>query len=81
MKRLSEHAVKAYILAIVKRGTEHKVAEALRQKEDVVDVLVTYGVWDLVAKIETNSLEKLDKIVTTIRQTPEIEQTHTLIGF
>ncbi len=79
---MSNLTVKAYVLAIVKKGTEHRVAEALREnEEDVVDVLVTYGVWDLVIRIETSSMEKLDKIVTVIRQIPEIEQTHTLIGF
>ncbi|NIR87185.1 Lrp/AsnC family transcriptional regulator [Candidatus Bathyarchaeota archaeon] len=77
---MSERAVKAYVLAIVKRGTEHNVAERIQKIEDITEVLVTYGMWDLVARIETESLGKLDKIITEIRQTPEIEQTSTLIG-
>jgi DNA-binding Lrp family transcriptional regulator len=78
--RLSENSVKAYFLAIVKRGTEHVVAEKILKLEDVTDVLVTYGIWDIVARIETESLGKLDKIITEMRQFPEIEQTNTLVG-
>jgi len=77
---LSNKEVKAYLLAIVKRGTEHAVAEKIRKINDVTEVLVAYGAWDLVARIETESLGKLDKIITDIRQFEEIEQTNTLIG-
>ncbi len=77
---MAEHPVKAYLLALVKRGTEHVVAEKLRRTEDVTEVLVTYGMWDIITRIETQRLGKLDKIITEIRKTPEIEQTITLIG-
>ncbi len=77
---MTERNVKAYVLAIVKRGTEHEMAEKIRKIEDITEVLVTYGMWDLVARIETKNLGKLDKIITEIRQTPEIEQTSTLIS-
>jgi DNA-binding Lrp family transcriptional regulator len=77
---MTERNVKAYVLAIVKRGTEHEMAEKIKKIEDITEVLVTYGMWDLVARIETKNLGKLDKIITEIRQTPEIEQTSTLIS-
>lgn len=77
---MSKHPVKAYLLAIVKRGTEHEVAERIQKFEDVAEVLIVYGMWDIVARIETESLGKLDKIITDIRKLPEIEQTNTLIG-
>lgn len=77
---MSERPVKAYVLSIVKRGTEHPVAERIRKFEDVAEVLIVYGMWDIVTRIETESLGKLDKIITDIRKLPEIEQTNTLIG-
>ncbi len=77
---MSERPVKSYILAIVKRGTEHVVAEKIRKIEDVTEVLIVYGMWDIITRIETESLGKLDKIITSIRQIQEIEQTNTLIG-
>jgi len=78
---MTGRGVGAYVLAIVKKGTEHKVAEEIRKYKEVSEVLVTYGMWDLVIKLETENLRELDKIVTNIRQMPDIEQTHTLIGF
>lgn len=72
--------VKAYVVATVKRGTEHIVAEKIRRMEEVTEVLVTYGLYDLVVRIEAESLGHLDKVVTDIRLIDEIEQTSTLVG-
>jgi len=72
--------VRAYVVATVKRGTEHRAVEKIREMKEVTEALVTYGLWDIIARIEAKSLEHLDKIVTDIRQIPEIEQTSTLIG-
>jgi DNA-binding Lrp family transcriptional regulator len=77
---MSKSSVKAYFVATVKRGTEHEVAERIRKMKEVKEVLVTYGLWDIVARIEAESLGHLDKIITEIRKIPEIEQTNTLIG-
>ena len=77
---MSKPSVKAYFVVTVKRGTEHEVAERIRKMKEVTEVLVTYGLWDIVARIEAESLEHLDKIITDIRKIPEIEQTNTLIG-
>ena len=77
---MSKSSVKAYFVATVKRGTEHEVAERIRKMKEVIEVLVTYGLWDIVARIEAENLEHLDKIVTDIRKIQEIEQTYTLIG-
>jgi len=77
---MPERSVKAYVVATVKRGTEHEVARRIRKMKEVTEVLVTYGLWDIIARIETQSLEHLDKIITDIRQIPDIEQTSTLIG-
>jgi DNA-binding Lrp family transcriptional regulator len=72
--------VKAYVLATVKRGTEHEAAQKLKKMKEITDILVTYGLYDLVVRIEAESLGQLDKIVTDIRQMPEIKQTTTLVG-
>ena len=41
-------AVKAYVIATVKRGTEHVAAQKIRKMKEVTEVLVTYGLYDLV---------------------------------
>jgi len=72
--------VKAYVVATVKRGMEHDAAQKIRQMKEVTEVLVTYGLYDVVVRIEAKSLGQLDKIVTDIRQMAEIKQTSTLVG-
>ena len=72
--------VKAYVVATVKRGKEHDAAQKIRKTKEVTEVLVTYGLYDIVVRIEAQSLGQLDKIVTDIRQMPEIQQTSTLVG-
>jgi DNA-binding Lrp family transcriptional regulator len=72
--------VKAYVVATVKRGREHEAAQKIRKMKEVTEVLVTYGLYDIVVRIEAKSLGHLDKIVTDIRQMAEIEQTSTLVG-
>ena len=51
-----------------------------RKMKEVTEVLVTYGLWDIIVRIEAETLGHLDKIITDIRQIKEIEQTSTLIG-
>jgi DNA-binding Lrp family transcriptional regulator len=75
-----DETVKAYVVATVKRGKEHDAAQKIRKTKEVTEVLVTYGLYDIVVRIEAKSLGHLDKIVTDIRQMPEIEQTSTLVG-
>ncbi len=72
--------VKAYVVATVKRGLEHEAAQKIRKVKEVSEVLVSYGLYDLVVRIEAESLGHLDKIVTDIRKMSEIEQTSTLVG-
>ena len=72
--------VKAYVGATAKRGTEHDAAQKIRKIKEVTEVLVTYGLYDVVVRIEAKSLGHLDKIVTDIRQMAEIKQTSTLLG-
>ena len=73
-------SVKAYVVATVKRGKEHDAAQKIRRTKEVTEVLVNYGLYDIVVRIEAKSLGKLDKIVTDMRQMPEIQQTSTLVG-
>jgi len=72
--------VKAYFLAIVKRGSEHEVAKRLGKMEGVTEALVTYGLWDIVVRIEASDLSKLDALITEMRKLEDIVQTSTLVG-
>ena len=72
--------VKAYVVATVKRGMEHTAAQKIKKMSEVTEVFVTYGLYDIVVRIEAKILGQLDKIVTDLRQMTEIKQTSTLVG-
>lgn len=72
--------VKAYFMAIVKRGTEHEVAKRLGKMDGVIEAIVTYGLWDIIVRIEAPNLGRLDALITEMRKMEDIVQTSTLIG-
>jgi DNA-binding Lrp family transcriptional regulator len=76
----SSQPVIAYFMAIVKKGTEHEVAKKLQKLNGVADALVTYGLYDIVVRIETPNLGQLDALITEMRKIEEILQTTTLVG-
>jgi DNA-binding Lrp family transcriptional regulator len=47
--------VMAYVVATVKRGKEHDAAQKIRRTKEVTENLVTYGLYDLVVRIEARS--------------------------
>jgi len=72
--------VVAYLLALVETGKEHKAAEEISKVQGVKEVVITYGTWDLVTKISTDTLNELDMVITKIREIQMVQQTETLIG-
>ena len=72
--------VVAYVLALVETGKEHQAAEELMKLQYVEEVTVTYGTWDLVIKVSTETLNEMDVVITGIRNVQLIQQTETLVG-
>lgn len=75
-----QRQVTAYVLATIRAGMEYDVAEEIKKIRGVKEVLITYGVWDAVVRVEVSSLSELDKVVTQIRSIEGIEYTTTLVG-
>ena len=70
----------AYILVNVGSGSEDRVLEELRGVAEVQEAFFSYGVYDLVVKIKTDSMEQLKKLVShRIRTIPNVKTTITLI--
>lgn len=69
-----------YILLVTEVGKEHEILDTLKQIEDVSEVRVVYGEFDVVCKMTPKSLRQLDEIVTKIRKTSSIIRTVTLIS-
>ena len=70
----------AYILVNVGSGSEDQTLEELRGIAEVQEAFFSYGVYDLIVKIKTDSMEQLKKLVShRIRTIPNVKTTITLI--
>ncbi len=69
----------AYLLIQCDMGSETEIIQQLVKIPEVKEVRGTYGVYDIFAKLESESREKLDEILTNnIRKIPKIRSTNTL---
>lgn len=70
----------AYVLFNVGSGSEDRVLEELRRIAEVQEAFFSFGVYDLVVKIKTDSLEKLKELVSHhLRIINNVRSTVTLI--
>lgn len=70
---------KAYVLINCDLGSEKEVISSLKSIDAIREVHGTLGLYDIVAKIESESEEKIQKTVTNvIRKMPKIHSTVTL---
>ena len=70
----------AIVLINTDAGGEDEVFEKLKNMSEVTEVHVVYGVYDVVVKVEADSMDKLKDFVTnTIRKLPKVRSTLTMI--
>lgn len=70
---------KAYVLMNCNLGSEKSVISSLKEISEVKEAHGTLGLYDIIAKIESDSEEKIKEIVTNgIRKMPKIHSTITL---
>ena len=70
----------AFVLVNTEVGSESEVLTALRKVDGVQEAYTVYGVYDLVAKIGAESIDKLNEIVTWhIRRLDKVRSTLTMI--
>ena len=70
----------AYILINCEIGEESSVMSQLKTMQNVSEVHIVYGVYDLIAKIEAEDTDSLKKIVTdNLRVLEKVRSTMTMI--
>ena len=70
----------AFVLVNAEIGSEDDVLEELKSTRGVVGAWIVYGVYDIVAKIEADTMEKLKEVITTnIRGLENVRSTLTMI--
>ena len=71
----------AYILINCELGSEESIIQELKNLEGVIEVHGTFGAYDILAKIESTTVDVLRETITwKIRKIDQIRSTLTLMG-
>lgn len=69
----------AYVLINAELGREKTLLKDLKAIENINEVHLAYGVYDIIVKVEAENMEKLKEILTfKIRRMKEIRSTLTM---
>jgi DNA-binding Lrp family transcriptional regulator len=70
----------AFVLINTEIGSESEVLGSLRKIDAVEEAFMVYGVYDVVAKVRANTMDKLKEIVTWhVRRLDKVRSTLTMI--
>lgn len=70
---------KAYVLIGCELGSENELVKKLLEMDKVIDAHVTYGDYDIVVEVETDTERQMDNLITKkIRKLDKIRTTTTL---
>ncbi len=70
----------AFVMINTEVGAEKEVLERLRNLTDIKESYAVFGIYDIVAKIEADSMEKLKEIIDwRIRRLDKVRSTLTMI--
>ena len=71
----------AYVLINCELGSEESIIQELKNLDGVIEVHGTFGGYDIVAKIESATVDALREVITwKIRKIDQIRSTLTLMG-
>ncbi len=72
--------VEAYVLINVKGGSESELFEKLAKINEVEEIALVWGLFDIIMKIKAESANALDKLVSDeIRKYSNISSTMTML--
>ncbi len=70
----------AFVLINAEIGAENAVLQALRNVSNVKEAYAVYGVYDIIAKVEAETMDKLkDSVTWNIRRLDKVRSTLTMI--
>ena len=70
----------AFVLLNTKTGSEADVLRELKKIESITDAALVYGAYDIVSRLESNSINELKQTITwKIRKMDYVTETHTMI--
>ncbi len=72
--------MKAFVLVSLGDGTEQEMLEQLKEYEEVKNVYILFGEWDILVEIELSNAEQLGAFVMEkIRSRDDVKLTSSLI--
>jgi DNA-binding Lrp family transcriptional regulator len=75
-----ELMAKAFVFVNAVTGAEREVLKSLRKVPEVKEAYLAYGVYDIVARVETDSMDRLKEVITReVRVLDGIRSTLTTI--
>jgi len=70
----------AFVLINTEIGAEAEVLESLKDVEGIAEAYAVYGVYDIIAKVTAENMDKLKEIVTWhVRRLDKVRSTLTMI--
>ena len=70
----------AFVMISAETGKENEVLNELKKIEHVKEACLTYGAYDVVAKVEAETKEKLEEIITgKVRRLGSVRSTLTMM--
>jgi DNA-binding Lrp family transcriptional regulator len=70
----------AFVLVNTDMGSEEEVSESLKKFEEIKEVHGVFGVYDLVVRVEAESMEELKDVISSkIRRQQNVRSTLTMI--
>lgn len=70
----------AFVLINADLGAEEELVKELKKIESLKEVYIVYGVYDIIVKVEAESMEKVKETITwKIRRLDKVRSTLTMI--
>ena len=70
----------AYVLINTDTGYEDEVLHELKKTPNITEAYVVYGVYDIVAKVEAETMDRLKEVITlNMRRLEKVRSTLTMI--
>ena len=70
----------AFVMISAETGKENEVMNELKKIEHVKEACLTYGAYDVVVKVEADSREKLEEVITgKVRRISSVRSTLTMM--
>jgi DNA-binding Lrp family transcriptional regulator len=70
----------AFVLLNTELGSEDAIVRDLKSLEGVKEVFQVYGVYDIIAKVESDTMDKVKEIITwKLRKLTGVKSTLTMI--